>query len=448
MVKGRGMLEKGARSWPAFALLLAGCAAAPVDYAALDDAASARLRQLDGERAETRKDVKALLAAPLTAESASRIALLNNRGARAAAEELGISQAELAGVKRLPNPTLQGALRFLPGGGTEIDLAAMIDVGALLFALSRGGAAEDRVLAAKLDALGVLLELGFTTRRAFVEYQATLELAELRQNVFATFDAAATAAERLREAGDVTLSAQATEQALREEARSALALARAESAAAREKLNALMGVFGDDAGWRSTPRLPELPARELATERLERDAVLSSVDLAAAKQHYAAAARQVGVVATAGWLPELKAGVTAERGDDWGVGPAFELELPLFYQGQGEAGVARARLKQHEHTYAELAVRVRSEARSARARLDAARGAVVHARDVVLPLRGRIVAQTQLEYDRKLVGVFDLLVAKREQLAAIEHYLLLRRDYWLARLTAEQLLSGRAGSAD
>ena len=94
-----------------------------------------------------------------------------------------------------------------------------------------------------------------------------------------------------------------------------------------------------------------------------------------------------------------------------------------------------------------IAVQVRSEARAARARLDAARSAVVQARDVVLPLRQHVVEQTQLEYNGMLVGVFDLLTAKREHLAAIEQYLLLRRNYWLARLTAEQLLAGRATHA-
>lgn len=430
------------------AALVSGCAAAPVDYGALDGAAAARLRQVDGRRAETRSDVKALLSAPLTAESAARIALLNNRHARAAAEELGLAQAELAGVKRLPNPTLEAALRFQPHGDAEIDLAAMIDVTALLFALSRGGAAEEEVAAAKLDAVGALIDVGFDARRAFVEYLAALELLELRQSVFAAFDASAAAAERLRDAGNVTLLTQANEQALREEARSLVGLAQAETSAAREKLNAVLGVFGDDTGWKSAARLPELPARELATERLERDAVVQSLDLAAAKQHYAAAARQAGIIETAGWLPELKAGVSAERAEEWGVGPAVELELPLFYQGQGEAGTARARTKQREHTYAALAVDVRSAARSTRARLEASRAAALHARDVVLPLRQRVVQQSQLEYNGMLIGIFELLAAKREQLAAAEQYLQLRRDYWLARLSAEQLLAGRRGHVD
>lgn len=53
-----------------------------------------------------------------------------------------------------------------------------------------------------------------------------------------------------------------------------------------------------------------------------------------------------------------------------------------------------------------------------------------------------------VEYNGMLVGIFELLAAKREQLAAAEQYLQLRRDYWLARLSAEQLLAGRSGHVD
>jgi cobalt-zinc-cadmium efflux system outer membrane protein len=90
-----------------------------------------------------------------------------------------------------------------------------------------------------------------------------------------------------------------------------------------------------------------------------------------------------------------------------------------------------------------MAVQVRSAARAARARLQAARAGVIQARDVILPLRKRVLEQTQLEYNAMLVGLFELLQAKREQLEATEHYLELRKEYWLARLDAEQLLAGR-----
>ena len=86
---------------------------------------------------------------------------------------------------------------------------------------------------------------------------------------------------------------------------------------------------------------------------------------------------------------------------------------------------------------------MRNAARAARAELSSARRGVTHARSVILPLRARVVQQTQLEYNGMLVGVFQLLQAKRDELAAAEEYLELRRHYWRSRLNAEQLLAGR-----
>lgn len=434
---------------PPFVPLALGCSAAAVDYTALEKSAQARQRWSDAQHGTASRNVAQLLSQPLTADSAARIALANNRGVRAATEELGIAQAELASVKRLPNPTLEGALRFHGGGDPEIELGAMLDVSELLLALARTGAANASVAAAKLEAVGALVDLSFEARRAFVDVQAALELVELRQAVQRALEASVLASERLHAAGNVTTLTLTSEQALREEGALLQQQALSELSAARERLSVIMGVFGAGTAWKvKEDRLPELPQRELPTERLEREALLASLELAAAKERYTAAAKHAGVASVSGWLPELKAGVSAERAEDeWGIGPAVELELPLFYQGQGEAGVARARLKQSEHSYADLAVRVRAAARSARTRLDAARAGALRTRDVILPLRQKVVEQTLLEYNGMLVGLFDLLQAKRQQLAAAEQYLALRREYWISRLDAEQLWAGRLGAS-
>jgi cobalt-zinc-cadmium efflux system outer membrane protein len=92
--------------------------------------------------------------------------------------------------------------------------------------------------------------------------------------------------------------------------------------------------------------------------------------------------------------------------------------------------------------FADATVQVRDLARSSRDRIEAARSAVQQQKAVVLPLRERVVQQTQLEYNAMQVGVFQLLEAKRQQLSAAEHYLTLRRDYWLARLDVERLKAG------
>lgn len=424
-------------------LSLLGCAAAPVDYAALESAASARQRWSDASDSAARRDAQRLLQQPLTADSAARVALLRNRGAKAAAQALGIAQAELAAVKRLPNPEVHGSIRFRDGRDPELDVAALLNVSQLLLALSRTSAAEADVAAAKLEAVGTLVDLSYDARRAFVDYQAALELLELRSTVLAAFEASALAAERMRAAGNVTELAVASEQALREEARVALEQAKAEVESARQSLNGVMGIHEQGVSWRAAPRLPELPAAELALDELEPKSLQASLDVQAAKQRYTAAAKQAGIANASGWLPELKAGVSAERDAHWGVGPAVAVTLPIFYQGQGEVGVARARMKREEYLFADASVQVRSSARALRAELAAARSGVRQQREVVLPLRERVVQQTQLEYNAMQIGVFQLLSAKRDQLAAAEQYLELRRRYWRSRWSAEQLLAGR-----
>jgi cobalt-zinc-cadmium efflux system outer membrane protein len=426
----------------AVGLLSASCTPTAIDTDSLRSAADARQRS-GGSRPPSSKDVKKLLARPLTAESAARIAVVNNPALRAAVEELGIAQGRLAQARRLPNPTVEGALRFHGEGGPEIEVGAMLDLTELVLLASRSGAAGAEVEAAKLGAIGSIIDLAYDTRRAFYVYQAAAELLELRRTVLSAFEASAALAARLREAGNITELDLANQLSSFEAARLELQEAEVGLAAARERLNALMGLWGRDTEWQVQPRLPELPERELAVATLEREAIARSLDLAIAKQRFAAAAKREDLARARGFLPELKAGVSAERGDEWGVGPAVELEVPLFYQGQGEVAVTQAEMRQQRDLYADLAVTLRAGARSAATRLAAKRDLVHKYKQVLLPLKQEVVEQTHLEYNAMLVGLFQLLQAKRDQVQTAAAYVEQLREYWIARTNVEQLLSGR-----
>src|SRR3990172_11042765 len=60
----------------------------------------------EADAAEAEARVNALLAKPITADSAVQIALLNNRGLQAAYNDLGISEAEMVEASVPPAPTL------------------------------------------------------------------------------------------------------------------------------------------------------------------------------------------------------------------------------------------------------------------------------------------------------------------------------------------------------
>ena len=71
-----------------------------------------------------------------------------------------------------------------------------------------------------------------------------------------------------------------------------------------------------------------------------------------------------------------------------------------------------------------------------------ARRRAIQYRDVLLPLRQRIVDQTQLQYNGMLTGVFQLLQAKRDQIETGTQYLSTLRDYWIARVDLERAIGG------
>jgi cobalt-zinc-cadmium efflux system outer membrane protein len=205
-----------------------------------------------------------------------------------------------------------------------------------------------------------------------------------------------------------------------------------------------MGLWGQDAGFRIAGRLGDPPRAGPDVGSLEREALERSLDLKASRKLFTAAARRRNVAQADGLLPELSAGAEAERDDgDWKVGPVAELELPLFYQGQGEVATAEAEMRREQQRHRALATSIRAAARAAGSRLLIARERAVYIKAVLLPLRERIVAETQLAYNAMTVGVFQLLESKREQIQAGRAYVEALRSYWTAQAEVDQLLAGR-----
>ena len=223
-----------------------------------------------------------------------------------------------------------------------------------------------------------------------------------------------------------------------------MARAETELVSQRSRLESLMGLSGLGVPWRTSERLPEVDRRPIP-DNVERRALEKSLDLALARRRYTAAAKRANLARAEGLIPELHAGVSAEKEieEGWGVGPAVELELPLFYQGGGEVARARSEMRQQRNAYTAVSVRIRAAAQDISARLETAQSAIAFYRDVQLPLREQIVQQTQLQYNAMNVSVFQLLQAKRDQVESARAYVEMQRDYWTARAELEQLLSGR-----
>jgi cobalt-zinc-cadmium efflux system outer membrane protein len=433
------------------AALLAGCVSSNAGYDDVRTITAARLgedvrwHEKEEEGRTPRVETRRLLAAPLTADAAARLALLNSPSLQASFERLGIARGELVHALRLPNPEVGAALRYHGGERPEIDIDATLSISELVLLPFRKGAAGAGLEAAKLEVAQSASDLAFAARRGFYDYQAAAEKLELRRTAVESLGASADFAKRLHDAGNVTDLVLASQQALHEEARIAFGRAEAELSAERERLSALMGIWGAGArSWTARPRLPDpAPIGALVVD-LEKRAIDRSLDLLLSRRRLEAADSRADLSRLEGWVPDLRAGVSAERGEgDWGVGPVAELEVPLFYQGQGETDVALAEARRERNIYADIAIRVRARANALAARLSSAEKAVRYYRETLLPLGHKVVSQTLLEYNAMSAGLFQLLQAKRDQIAAAESYVALVHDYWILRSDVEQLLAGR-----
>jgi cobalt-zinc-cadmium efflux system outer membrane protein len=274
---------------------------------------------------------------------------------------------------------------------------------------------------------------------------------DVRRQVAAAAEASYEVARRLRAAGNIPELDLLNEQALYEQSKLELRAAEAQVVRDRERLNRLMGLWGPaSASWTVAARLPDVPPDDPPAEGLEGRAVAQSLELAEARQRVEAAGRSLGLATPLGLFPEAGLGASGERdvSGGWAVGPALTLPVPLVNQGQPARAAAAAELRRARQRYAALAVDVRSRTRAARDAVAAAHEEAEHYRTVVLPLRQRIVEQTQLHYNAMQVGPFQLLAAKQQQIDAGAAYVRALRGYWLARTQLDELLAGHMPASD
>ncbi len=432
---------------------LAGCASIPQD-AGFNDVQS-QITQRTGNKVywnqgteedqEVHDTIDKTLAKPLTAEGAVQIALVNNRRLQATYEDLGLAQADLVQAGLLRNPIFDGGVFFtLSGASPRLDFGLAQDFLSILYLPLRKGIATANFEAVKLEVTGQVLDMAARVKLAFYQVQADQQLGELLSQVVDATEASAYAAERLYDAGNIKALELHRQQSFYQEIRLALARAEAILARNRERLTSLMGLWGQNTQWKIVERLHKIPDESLDTSDLERRAVAASLDLDIHKRQIESAARRLGLSDVSALIPDAETGVGSERdGGEWDVGPTLSLPIPLFDQGQGRSRAASSDLRRARQNYYAQAVEIRSAVRTAQQLVRNARERTHHWERIALPLRTQIVGESQLQYNAGQIGVFDLLMAERQQINAGMQYIITFRDYWLARTQLEQILNGR-----
>ena len=115
---------------------------------------------------------------------------------------------------------------------------------------------------------------------------------------------------------------------------------------------------------------------------------------------------------------------------------------PDLRSGAARAAAARATLREQAARYAALAIEIRSAARVLRERSTALRDRAIYVRQVVLPLKSRLVRETLQNFNAMQIGAFDVLRTRQEEADAGREFVETLRDAWLARLDLAELLAG------
>ncbi|CAN5200891.1 TolC family protein [soil metagenome] len=183
--------------------------------------------------ADTTAEVNELLKAPLSAEAAVRIALLNNPGWQASLAGAGVS---ISDTVRAGNP-------------------------------------------AKLKARQDLTQLSTQARKAWIEAVAAAQSAAAFQQAQETAQAAGDLARRMTQVGNMSKLQQARDQLALSEATVQLAKAQQAAFNAREQLITLLGLWGGQTRFALPAELPPLPPQPQDLPDVESQAVRERLDL-------------------------------------------------------------------------------------------------------------------------------------------------------------------------
>ena len=390
--------------------------------------------------------VAKLLALPVSADAAVEIAILNNRGLRATYAQLGLAEADLVQVGRLPNPRFS-MLRAQRDGEFKIEQAITMNVFALITMPLASQVERRRFEAAQRQVAIDTLRLAAEVRKAHIQAVAGVESQRYMRQVQTAAQAGAELARRMTQVGNWSRLRQAREQMFHADA--ALALARAEQAslAQRERLIRLLGLWGDQVEFKLPERLADLPKEVTELPDIEARAMHERLDLQAMRLDADALARNLGLTKTTRFINVLEFGparvLEGHRNDPYKRGYEIAFELPIFDWGSARVAKAEAIYMQAVERTAQAAIDARSEVREAyravRSTYDIAR----HYRDEVVPLKKRIADENVLRYNGMIVGVFDLLADSRAQTASVAAYLDALRDYWLADADLSMARIGR-----
>lgn len=389
--------------------------------------------------------VDELLAQPLDVDAAVGVALLSNRGLQARYASLGIAQADVVQAGLLQNPVFEIMIRPSTEEGTNIEFGLMQNFVDLLMRPARQKIAEAEYDSVRMELAAHLLDFVGDVRAAYYEHRGALARLGVIEEIAATQQDAADLSKAFHSAGNISDLDDAVHQAEAGAARIERLDAQQDVRQTRIELAEVMGIehIGD---WQVPARLPPAPESKVKLTGLQDRAIRDHFDLSAHRSELKAAIVEAGMEEDFRLFEEAELAISAEREPDgaWLIGPALEIPIPIFDQGQARVTAAQLEVRRLRDSLLAEERHIRSKVAMAADAMMSARERAMHLRDNLLPIREDIVRLTLAEYNFMLESPFHLLETQQDANETYLMYVEALTDYWLARAALIASIGGGA----
>lgn len=335
--------------------------------------------------------------------------------------------------------------RLKQGDEREIDRGLSVGLFDLLSWPWRARAADSQVAVLQQQQAMNTLNHAQAVRVQWVQAVASQQRAVYMVDVLNASHMAATLAARLEASGQFSAAQAAQERATEAEAQQAMLRATQQAVSDKEALVRLIGLQGDEAVHLSLPdRLPDVPPTlAWQADQVARTARHERLDTRLAQARWQAMQRG-GTDETLRSLVDVEAGWRRETSTGQPVKQGPELNFSLLAT---DLGAARRRSVDAEEQAAlaqwqQAALTAESQIRESWARYLSAHEAAVHARDVLAPVRQRLLGEKLKQYNGMLIGPLELLAEARAQTGSVITALDAQRDYHLAELALRSAMDG------
>ena len=426
-----GILRRRVGLMSAFALLLAVSGCATVDPSPDYEWAREEVKAATGEdtlyqpgeEEKAQEQVGELLRDGLTSSEAVQICLLNNRSIQDQLFEIGVSRAEAVQAGLLSNPSLEALVRFPVGGGSTNTEAGLLQNLIELWHLpARKRLAESQLEQTVLEVAHLAVGLAAQAKAAYFSAVASAEALAVAEENFRTAQEFLELTLERQEAG---ASTQVDVNAARSRFLEQQVFVRSTRFVAIEAKRRLALVLGlavpaQEIELSGAPLAPPEWSVDLAT--LLSAAGQYRLDLRAAKKSVNAAENALPLERRR-ILRNVSVGVALEsEGGETALGPAIELEIPIFDQNQAQIAKAEYRYAQAVRRLEAASTLAAQQVRGAFERYAMAQEIARLYQRELLPLREASLELARESFAAGKTGFLSVLEAQ-------DHLLVTRREY-------------------